>query len=862
MTRLLHALRYRLRALADARALDRELDAELAEHLAAETDALIARGLSREDAARRARQSLGVPLRIAEECRDARGVRWWEHLRQDAGFAVRLLSRRKTFTAIAVGTMALAIGASTAVYTVVDTILLRPLPYPQPERLVATNDLGMYGAYAALRAASRTTDYAAHRGIRSFNLVPPGQMIPERVTSSEISPSLTAVLGAAPLVGRAFSDHDRHAVIVSRSFWMTRLAGDPTIVGRSLNLDGADYQVVGVMPQGFAFPSADVDLWVPLVIDPTNVGAYWGAGGVSVVGRLRPEATLDTARAELRVQIPRIRAMFPWRMPDLWGAEATLRDMRELLVADVRPRTLTLLGVVALLLLIAVTNVANLMIAQTTARWQEIVMRTALGASVSRLTRQLLTEAFVLAAAGGGCGIALAYAAFGFLRKVLPGTPRLEEVSVDHRVLAVTTVTVIVTGLLVGLWPAWRVRGTHSFATSGRGATTGRTALRADALLVMAEAALATLLLVASGLLLHSLWVMSQVRPGFRVESVVTAQIARGTGSMRWPAVRDRLLEYPGVRAAAAMNVLPMTAEVTAFAAAIEDHPVAEGDPAFVLWSTVVTPEHRAVLDIPLVEGRAFTETDRDGTEPVVLVSRSTARRFWPGRSPVGRRLKPVWDRQWRTIVGVLDNVRTYGVAGPPDWIAGEVYVPLAQNPGDQPLSLIARVDGDPAAFRLALPALVYDACHSCAVSKIAAMDEVVADAVAVPRSTAQLVGGFALLALVLAGAGIYGVVNHGVIRRTRELGIRLALGAGRARVAAAVVAASLSSVLAGSAIGLVAAAAVSRLLQSLLFAVGPHDPLSFAAAPALLLLITGAAAAMPVVRALHIDPVKSLREQ
>jgi hypothetical protein len=316
------------------------------------------------------------------------------------------------------------------------------------------------------------------------------------------------------------------------------------------------------------------------------------------------------------------------------------------------------------------------------------------------------------------------------------------------------------------------------------------------------------------------------------------------------------------VREVAAMNVLPLTPRNTSFAAAIEDHPVPPEQPQYVLWSTAVTPEHREVLGIRLLEGRGFTQADHGRSAPVVMISQSTARRFWPDRSAVGRRLKPVWDREWRTVVGVLSDVRSFGIAGLPEWVNGEVYVPMAQSIGrPSSISVVARVDGDPGGFARAIRGLVHEVCPTCAVSKVASMEQVAASAVEAPKSTAWLVGAFALLALGMAGAGIYGVVNHAVVRRTREMGVRMALGAGRGNVAALVVRSSLRGVLTGSLVGFAIAWALAKLIRSLLFGVAPHDPWSFAAGPVVLVLIALAASAPPAIRAAKIDPAQSLRE-
>ena len=874
--RWLRAVSLKLRAVFRRRQVEREMEAELAEHLESEVAELTARGVPAAEARRRALAEMGRMEAIREDCRDARGTAAWEQFKQDAIFGVRLLSRNRTFSLTALATMALGIGSTVAVFSVVDGILIRTLPFPAPERLFWADDVGMRGPFETLRANSRTADYAGYMGVRAFNVA--GRERPERVKGCEVSANFFQVLGAAPMIGRTFAEgEDRPGrvprVILSHSFWVERYGARPDVIGRQLTLDEVSYEIIGVMPRGFDYPTmAEARFWVPIRFDPRAIGEYWGSGGMMAIARLRPGVSLGTARVEMRAWIPRIRAMFPWRMPDAWGAGADLEGLQDQLVAGVRLRSLLLLGVVGLVLLIAVVNVANMMIGQTAAREGELTLRASLGATTFRLARQLLTEALVLAAAGGVGGTLLAFGELRLLKNLLPAdTPRLAEVSLDGRALAFTAAVAIGSGMLFGLLPAWSVRRQRSLVALERGSSTaGKRDFGSGAALVTVETAFATMLLVGALLLLHSLWALVHVDPGFRTESVVTAEVSPGHDAKVslertvavWEQIHGKLSGYPGVKSVAAMNVLPLTPEFSMFAAAIEDHPRPPQEPAFVLWSTAVTPEHLETLGIRLLEGRGFAAADRAGAQYVVLVSRTTARRFWPGGDSIGKRLRPVWNKEWRTVIGVVDDVKNYGMTGPPSWVDGEVYVPLPQAVAQPPtLSVVARVRGETAGLEKRLPAIVLEACANCAVSKIARMEAVVADAVETPRSMTRLVGGLALLALVLATTGIYGVVSHGVLRRTRELGIRMALGAGSGRVAWMVLASSLASVGTGSAIGLLCSWALARLVKSLLLGVAAHDPMSFAAAPLVLLAVAMLASLAPVWRAVRIDPARSLRE-
>ncbi|HXB75118.1 MAG TPA: ABC transporter permease [Candidatus Acidoferrales bacterium] len=884
--RWLQKLSLKWRAVLRRSRVEHEMDAELAGHLESEAHELMAHGVPPAEARRRAAATMGRMDTIKEECRDSRGTAGWEQLKQDTGFGIRLLLKNRTFSAMALAAMSLGIGSTTAVFSLIDGVLLRPLPFPAPDRLFNAGDVGMRGPFDTLCANSRLAFYAAHLGVRAFNTA--GRDWPERWKGIETSANFFQVLGVSPLRGRTFADgEDRpgklRVVVLSHAFWAQRFQARPDAIGQKFMLDEAPYEIIGVMPAGFQYPSPEVNFWVPMRLDPRIVGEYWGAGGVMALARLRDGVTPEAAQSELRSWMPRIRAMFPWRMPDAWGVDARLTGLRDHLVRGAKVRSLLLLGVVALVLLIAIVNVANLMIAQTAARQRELTLRASLGATPARLARQLLTEAVLLAAAGGLLGTLLAFGQLALLKHVLPAdTPRLAEVVISRRILIFTAALSLGSGLLFGLLPAWGARRQRSLAAlEGGRSTTGPMGLRTDAVLVMTEAAFATILLVGAGLLLRSLWTMMQADPGFRVESVVTAELspdrpARASLAKTvalYEQVRLKLAAWPGMMSVAAMNVLPLTPEFSAFTAAIEDHPRPEREPQYSLWSTVVTPEHLETLGIRLLQGRGFTAADREGAQPVVLISRATANRFWPDRSPIGRRLRPVWLPEWRTIVGVVDDVKYYSITGPPDYMEGEIYLPLAQAMGPpQTMALVARLvdrpvaspvaghGSDPGAFEKRLPEMIKEVCPNCAVSKIALMETVVSGAVETPRSMAWLVGGFAVLALALAAAGIYGVVSHGVLRRTRELGVRLALGASRGRVAWLVVGSSLRYTLVGTIAGLAASWALARWIRTLLYGVAEHDLLSFSIPPLVLIAVAILASVLPMYRAVRIDPAESLR--
>jgi predicted permease len=858
----------KLRAILFRSRVEREMEAEFAAHLEAETRELIARGLDPAEARRRAAATMGRVELIKEDCRDSRGTAFWEHFRHDALFGIRLLFKNRTFTAMALATMALAIGSTTAVFSVVDGVLLRPLPFARPERLFFARFVDLRGHFDVMRSQSRLADYAAYIGVQAFNLR--GRDWPERVSGSQVSANFFRVLGIAPQFGHDFAagagrPGAPHTVILSHALWQERYGGRRDVLGSQMVLNDVPYEIAGVMPDGFQFPSPDAAFWVPMTLDPDATGDYWGTSVCSTFARLHDGISRQAANSELRAWTPRVHAMFPWRMPDSWGTDVALRPLRDELVAGVRDRSLLLLGAVALVLSIAIVNVANLMIGQTAARRAEFALRVSLGATPGRLARQLLTESLLLAITGGLLGTLLAFGLLALLKHLLPAdTPRLAEVSIDRTIILFAAAVSLGSGLLFGMLPAWRARSQNLRSTLSRVGT------RTDAVLVTSETAFATVLLVGAGLLLHSFWTMMHTDPGYRVESIVTAQLSPGRATAAsldktlalFDAVRGKLGSYPGVTNVAAMSQLPLSARVAAMSWAIEDHPRPPQAPQFALWTTGVTPQLLDTLGIRLLRGRGFTAADGEDSAQVVLVSRAMAEKFWPGRSSVGRRLRMLWQKDWRTIVGVVDDVKAYTLKGPPDWVDGQIYVPLTQVAAPpRGLALVALVGNEPSAFEQSLPRLTREVCSTCAVSKVARMATVVSSAAAAPRALAWLVGGFATIALVLAAAGIYGVVSHGVSRRTRELGVRLALGASPGKVAWLVVQASLRQVIAGTVVGLAASWAVARWMASLLYGVGGHDALSFLAPPIALVGVGLLASLLPMIRAARIDPATSLRE-
>lgn len=622
---------------------------------------------------------------------------------QDVRFGLRQLRKTIGFTAVATFTLALGIGANTAIFSLVSGILLRPLPYPRPAELVSVTGTYPKGAFAAMREQIHTMDVAAYAEGHEFNLTHVGE--PIRLTGTATAAELFSVLGVRAELGRTFSSGEDAPgqdgyVILSHDLWVQRFGSDASIIGKSIELEGVSRQVLGVMPGDFHFPSAKTQLWVPLRNEPQNPATYWAGDFMPVIGRLRPGATIPQAGAEIRLFQSRVFGLFPWTMPQSWNADVTVVELRSGMVADVRSRLLLLLGAVVLVLLIACANVANLMLSRAATREKEMGIRCALGAAPRRLARQLLTESVLLSTVGALLGFGLAAAGLAALKAALPiDTPRLLDVHLDWRVLVFTGAIAILTGLAFGLAPALqssRSALSDSLNAAGRGAAASVSrGLRGS--LAIAEVAFSVMLVIAAGLLIRSFWALSHVDTGFRPERTLTARItpdeAFCSDAGRCLAFYRNLVEQvrssAGISGAALVNTLPLGGRVAKRSFDLEGFSVAsstQSQPLF--WLDVVTPDYFRVMGIPLMSGRWFTEADESGGPPVVVVSASTAKRFWAGGDAVGKHVRFVGERNWRTVVGIVADVRGYDLqSSEPDWMKGTAYSSLhaGGNPGRRP---------------------------------------------------------------------------------------------------------------------------------------------------------------------------------
>jgi putative ABC transport system permease protein len=782
----------------------------------------------------------------------------------DLRYALRGLRRAPTFTAVAVLTLGLGLGATTAIFTVVDTVLLEPLPFPHPESLYMAGALFTSRAeYVRLRERTRAfvalSVYTPHT-----ELAVSGDGEPVRVTASSVSADLFTTLGIGAQLGRTFlpddnnPGHDR-IMIVSHDFWLERFGGDPQVLGRTLRVDGMQRTVVGVMPASFHFPNARVKFWFPFELNATDIGQYWGEGVYQYVGRLKPDVTIAQATSDTRSVAHGMLKEFPWRMPDAWGDSAFVEPLRQDMAGPARPMLLLLLGGVSLVLLVACVNVANLVLARATAREREMAIRTAVGGTRWRLARQLLTESLTLATLGGLTGVVLALAGLRLFISMLPAdTPRLAEVHLDARVLLVAALLVTATGLAFGLAPVLRL---------ARRAGAGRRAALGD-WLVTAQIAIAVVLVIGAGLLGKSLVALQSVDPGYKAERLVTATLAMPStvrdSSVHTSAlvtnVLERVRQIPGVQSAAVATTLPLTGQPSGTVIGIEAHPLPEGAPPPSVGWDFITPDYFRTLGVSLREGRLFTDADRTGALPVVIIDAVAARTFWPGQDPIGQRVRHSWMQDWMTVVGVVGSVRHDSLNAEP---RPAFYRPFLQQATWElwpQLSLAVRSTRDPGLLVPALRAAVASADPNVPLSDIAAASDMISRTAARPRTTTALLGAFALAALLLGAIGIYGVMSHAVARRTRDTGIRMALGARAENVLAATVRQGLMLVLAGVALGLVGAVAATRVLRAMLFGVSPVDPVLYASVPCLFAIVAIAATWGPARRAARIDPVIAIR--
>jgi putative ABC transport system permease protein len=793
----------------------------------------------------------------------------------DLRYAARTIRRTPAFSIAVILTVALAIGANTAIFSVVNAVILRPLPFDHPERLVQVaekNDamrLSAFGAsvlnYLSWREQTRTLQLAAI-GFMPFALSGAGE--PEQFTGNRISPSLLPVLGLPPVAGRAFVDADerpgaRRVVMIGEALWKRRFGADPAIVGRTITLNGLDYEIVGIAPAALPVLTGG-DLWVPLTIDPGKEIRLNHV--ITVVARLQPGVSFDQAQAEMNAVSAHVGQQFP--EVSGWGVRLiTFHDT--FVSSQLQTALLVLFAAVACVLLIACANIANLLLARAAAREKEVAIRTAMGASRGRLLRQLLVESLTLSCLGGALGIAIAaWAARAINASLPPNLLPVPDIAVDGTVLLFATAATVLTGLLFGFAPSWRSATSDLTAALKQATRTSGVAARPRLrnTLAASELALATVLLIGAGLLVQTLVQLQRARLGFEPRGLLTFQLAlpavRYPANTKAPVFYRSLLEslrtIPGVRGASVSSGIPLGGGnyTRTPVATTGTSPLPPDTEVPIDWR-IVSPGYFRVLGIPIVRGRDFTDADSSATAPVTIVSRATARTFWGDDDPIGRTLHRRNDTKVFTVVGVAGDVRHNAL----NQEFPALYYPSAMLVAGL-MDVVVRVDVEPKAVLPAVRQRVHDLDGSLPLSNVRTMDEWIASSAAQPRLNAQLFGLFAAVALAIAAIGIYGVLAYSVTQRTREIGLRMALGAPRASVLRLVIGEGMSVGIAGIAAGLVAAVVFSRALSSLLFGVPAHDPATFAGVAVVLALVALAACAIPARRASRVDPMVALREE
>jgi len=866
--------------------VEREGDSELAFHLEMRVRELVEQGMTLDDAHAAALERFGDIDRITEACRDLgrrrnedmRRAQWLAELRDDLRYAVRGLRSNPGFTAVAVLTLAMGIGASTTIFSVANAVLLRPFPYNEPDRIVRLYETNPTTETFSISAPNYLDWKQRVRGLSQLaaftgqNVSLLGDGDPEEIGLMAATPSLFPLLGVRPLLGRVFGEDEAkpgaaaRVVVLSNAVWQTRFGADPQVVGRTLNVSGTSYEVIGVMPPEFVFPGNPA-LWEPLA--PSMTVSYGetprGDRRLAVLGRLAPNVTLARARDEMRSVARDLARQYPETNRE-WGANVT--SLEDWLIGDeLRTRVQVLLVAVGLLLLMGCVNVANLLLARATARQREMSVRAALGAGRGRIVRQLLTESLVLAAIGAALGVALTIVAVPILRDVgETAIPRLDELAVDWRVVAFGIVASVVTGILFGIAPALQASRADLYdvlRSGGRVAAAGR--LRS--ILIVTSVAMALVLLVGAGLVGRSFERLMRVDYGFRAEGVFTASVTLPVERYRQRAklaafyaeAARRLATAPGIRAVGFTNIAPFSGGSTAIRFTVVGSQPARVDEYLSANWRLVTPGYFAAIGVALKKGRLIAESDGEQAPRVVVITETMARRIWPGVDPVGQEIKlggntgPTW-----TVVGIVGDIRDQLLQQEPEPM---MYLSF-QQVAWQTMWLIVRGTGDP----LALAPVVRREIHAIdplmPVANEQPLARLVSQIAAQPRFTTLIFGLFASAAFVLAVVGVYGIVAYGVTQRTREFGVRLALGATPSRIVRGVVRHGLALAGFGVAIGLWAAYALSRFMRGILYGVTPTDAVTYLAVAALLVGCAAAASILPARWAARLDPVRALRDE
>ena len=878
-----------VRALLHKDKVEQDMDQELRFHLDMEIEGNVSRGMSLPEARRDALLRFGGVEKFKEECRDVRGAPLVESLLQDVRYGVRILFRNPGFTAVAVLTLGLGIGANTAIFSVIYGVLMRPLPYKDGNQLVIVQQQAPLARVLNVpfsvkevqdyREQNQTLDAVVEHHSMSFTLL--GGQEPQRVQTGVVSANFFDVLGVKPILGRTFvaadDEHGSDAVIVlSYQYWKQGHGGDPAIIGRTFQMNNRPHTVIGVLPPIPQYPN-EQDVYMPTSHCPTRSSEQFisnrNARMMSVFGRLKPGVPVAQAQADLSTLASNLEKQYPDSYPANRGYAASVIPLQEELTRRAKPTLLILLGTAGLVLLIACANVANLTLARLMRREREMAIRAALGAGRGRLIRQLLTESTLLSFVGGLLGLLLAAGGLQLLVSFAARfTTRASEIRIDASVLLFTLLVSVATGLVFGLVPAFSSDQnlTGALKEGGGRSSAGLKRQRTRNLLIVAQVGVSFILLIWAGLMVRSLIKLHQVNPGFDPERVLAMRISPNWSKYNTNEetralllrILDKVRSEPGVISAALgstfpMNQLGITSGPFNRGFQIEGRPIPEGELAPQADFRTASTDYFETVRQPLVRGRTFSEGDNDKAVQVAVINQATARHRWGDDDPIGRRVTFDRGQTWLTIVGVVGDVRQYGLEREP---ADEIYVPLAQASFGG--NLLVRTAADPMSIAKLMREAVYEVDSETAVDRVQTLEQVRSDAVASPRLTAILLAMFAGLALVITAAGIAGVMALSVNQRTHELGVRLALGASPGRVLRMVMRQGMSFVMIGLSAGVAGALLLGRLMSSLLFAVAPTDPLTFLSVALVLMVVAAAACFVPARRVTSIDPMLALRSE
>jgi predicted permease len=878
-----------MRALLQKDKVERDMDRELRFHLEMEIEGNVRRGMSPTEARREALMRFGGVEKFKEECREVRGAPLIDSLLQDIRYGVRILVRNPGFTVVAVLTLGLGIGANTAIFSVIYGVLMRPLPYQDGNQLVIVQQQAPLAHLLNVpfsvkevqdyREQNQTLQGVVEHHSMSFTLL--GGKEPQRVQTGVVSANFFDVLGVRPLLGRTFVDADEQhgsdaVIVLSYQYWKQSHGGDPGVVGRTFQMNNRPHTVIGVLPPIPQYP-VEQDVYMPTSHCPTRASEQFisnrNARMMSVFGRLKPGVPVSQAQADLSTLAGNLQKQYPDSYPTSRGYAANVVSLQEELTRRARPTFMILLGTAGLVLLIACANVANLTLARLMRREREMAIRSSLGAGRGRLVRQLLTESTLLSFAGGLLGLALAAGGLQLLVSFAARfTTRSNEIKIDGLVLLFTLVVSVATGLIFGLMPAFSSDKnlTGALKEGGGRTSAGIKRQRVRNLLIVAQVGVSFILLIWAGLMVRSLIKLQQVNPGFDPERVLAMRISPNWSKYNTTQetidllqrILDKARSEPGVLSAALGSTYPLNQLGISNGPfnrgfQIENRPVPEGELLPQADFRTASTDYFETVRQPLVRGRTFNDGDKDKAPLVAVINQSTARHRWGDDDPIGRRISFDRGQNWLTVVGIVGDVRQYGLDKDP---ADEIYVPLAQ--GGFGGNLLVRTALDPMSIVNLMREAVYEVDSDTAVDRVQTLEQVRSDAVASPRLTAILLGMFAGLALLITAAGIAGVMALSVNQRTHELGVRMALGASPGKVLRMVMGQGMAFVMIGLTAGLAGALLLGRLMSALLFGVAPTDPITFVGVGVILIGVAAAACFVPARRVTLIDPMLALRSE